>query len=322
VKGIEESNAQPKPVEVTENKFDEWFCCDGCYKPIKPGKTKFDCKTCENFTFCSSCFKSNEKHLHEFEKGRVAFSNAPPSNSKELMSKAFVLCQYCKTNLTGNFRQTYKCTDKEVYVCKTCKPEHKDDHTLVRVKKDADLFIPQNDSADDGEDLPETLKQKVEEYENIGYEDVIGKDLKTRFKYRSVPKFDFGLSNADILLLDDYKLNRLVSLKKYRTYRDDEQLTNLHRVKTVKSKMNEELEKTKGRVKREMKMQMKLQKDKLLEDGKDKDRLIKEAEKERRKNKYLGKRTAEEAEIDQQESSDSEQVNTKTKISRRRKNLY
>jgi protein KRI1 len=49
---------------------------------------------------------------------------------------------------------------------------------------------------------------------------VIGDGLKTRFKYTTVQKDDFGLTNDEILLLDDKKLNQVVSLKKYRPYRE------------------------------------------------------------------------------------------------------
>jgi protein KRI1 len=46
--------------------------------------------------------------------------------------------------------------------------------------------------------------------------------LKTRFNYKDVNANDFGLTEEEILLLDDQKLNNLVALKKYRPYRDDE----------------------------------------------------------------------------------------------------
>lgn len=56
----------------------------------------------------------------------------------------------------------------------------------------------------------------------MDYEDCIGSgSVKTRFKYNAVAQNDFGFSNEEILLLDDNKLNRLVSLKKLRPYRED-----------------------------------------------------------------------------------------------------
>ena len=51
----------------------------------------------------------------------------------------------------------------------------------------------------------------------MDYEDIIGGgSVKTRFKYRKVLAEDFGLTEEEILLLDDVQLNKLVSLKKMR----------------------------------------------------------------------------------------------------------
>ena len=76
--------------------------------------------------------------------------------------------------------------------------------------------------------------------------------MKTRFRYRKVANADYGLTDEEILLLEDNQLNRLVSLKKYRAYADmaDEEVeegeiekkkrrqidgeVNIHRIKHVK----------------------------------------------------------------------------------------
>lgn len=63
------------------------------------------------------------------------------------------------------------------------------------------------------------LDQLFDEYHQLDCEDVIADGLMTRFKYTSVQQEDFGLTNEEILLLDDKKLNQIVSLKKYRPYR-------------------------------------------------------------------------------------------------------
>lgn len=61
----------------------------------------------------------------------------------------------------------------------------------------------------------------LDEYYNMDFEDLIGGgQIKTRFKYRKVGREDFGLTEDEILLLDDKQLNKLVSLKKYRPYLD------------------------------------------------------------------------------------------------------
>jgi len=50
---------------------------------------------------------------------------------------------------------------------------------------------------------------------------VIADGVVTRFKYTQVKNEDFGLTNEEILLIDDKKLNNIVSLKQYRPYREN-----------------------------------------------------------------------------------------------------
>lgn len=61
-------------------------------------------------------------------------------------------------------------------------------------------------------------RELMDEYYNLGYEDVIG-DIPTRFKYASVPKEDYGLSAVEILMADDAELNNVVGLKQMQPYR-------------------------------------------------------------------------------------------------------
>jgi hypothetical protein len=110
----------------------------------------------------------------------------------------------------------------------------------------------------------ENLDGLLEEYYNLGFEDIIGKDIYTRFKYTKVKKFDFGLSNEDILLLNDKELNKLVSLRKYKPYRTDEELTNMHRIKNLKQKLKKRIEDEKKQLKKVLKQDIELQKEKLL----------------------------------------------------------
>ena len=65
------------------------------------------------------------------------------------------------------------------------------------------------------------LEKALEEYYKLDYEDTIG-DLKTRFRYKSVPENRYGLSAEEILLADDKELNQYVSLKKIAPYREEE----------------------------------------------------------------------------------------------------
>jgi len=62
--------------------------------------------------------------------------------------------------------------------------------------------------ADTTEEKSRFLDNLFEEYHNLDYEDVIGGgSVKTRFRYTNVPKADFGLTEEEIFLLDDNKLN-------------------------------------------------------------------------------------------------------------------
>ncbi|KAJ2909317.1 Ribosome biogenesis protein Kri1, partial [Coemansia aciculifera] len=69
------------------------------------------------------------------------------------------------------------------------------------------------------------LKDKVSEYMDkyyqLDFEDIVGNDLPTRFKYSKVKAVDYGLTPAEILLADDKYLNEYVSVKKIAPYRPD-----------------------------------------------------------------------------------------------------
>ncbi|KAJ4970149.1 hypothetical protein NE237_003248 [Protea cynaroides] len=77
-----------------------------------------------------------------------------------------------------------------------------------------------------------------DEYYNLDYEDTIG-DIKTRFKYTSVPSKRYGLSAAEILMMDDKELNQYVSLKKLAPYRERE--WKIHNIKRYEQKMKNKL---------------------------------------------------------------------------------
>ncbi|KAL4203277.1 hypothetical protein AMTRI_Chr01g127090 [Amborella trichopoda] len=66
-----------------------------------------------------------------------------------------------------------------------------------------------------------SIDKDLEEYFKLDYEDTIG-DLKTRFKYRSVPANNYGLKAGEVLMTDDKELNQYVSLKKLAPYRTEE----------------------------------------------------------------------------------------------------
>ncbi|XP_078174984.1 KRR1 family protein [Carex rostrata] len=71
------------------------------------------------------------------------------------------------------------------------------------------------------------LDKELEEYYKLDYEDTIG-DLKTRFKYRSVPANRYGLKPWEILDASDKDLNQYVSLKKIAPYQEKEWKVTYH----------------------------------------------------------------------------------------------
>ncbi|KAK9159000.1 hypothetical protein Scep_005574 [Stephania cephalantha] len=64
----------------------------------------------------------------------------------------------------------------------------------------------------------ENLRKACDE---LHYEDEIG-DIKTRFKYRSVPSRRYGLNTAEVLAMDEKELNQYVPLKKLATFSERE----------------------------------------------------------------------------------------------------
>jgi hypothetical protein len=95
--------------------FDSWFCCDECHKAINGGAYRYDCNTCDNFSFCEKCYKKNTKHTHKFKKAKVAVDEGPPANNEELIAQSYMLCSVCKDCLID--------TNKRAYICKQCSPD-------------------------------------------------------------------------------------------------------------------------------------------------------------------------------------------------------
>ncbi|KAJ6219929.1 hypothetical protein RDWZM_005741 [Blomia tropicalis] len=89
------------------------------------------------------------------------------------------------------------------------------------------------------------IKQKrdIMADDDIGiFEDIIGGNIATRFRYRMVEPNDFGLTDEEILRADDQELNRWCSLKKMSQYRGNQAESYDKKVYAQKSK-NMELKK-------------------------------------------------------------------------------
>jgi hypothetical protein len=145
-----------------------------------------------------------------------------------------------------------------VYFCLKCKKAGTHEHKLQKLKAvpgelAAEQLMKQDKAEMNEEEKKSYLEGLLDEYYNLDFEDVIGGgSVKTRFKYQRVQREDFGLTEDEILLLEDKQLNKLVSLKKYRPYLDQQAAAddkwqvdpavNVHRVRHLKRQLQEEMQ--------------------------------------------------------------------------------
>ncbi|OQR98675.1 KRI1-like [Achlya hypogyna] len=130
--------------------------------------------------------------------------------------------------------------------------EAADDDAEEAADADAEEAADVDAANDDEEEMPENLtveemkamKQKyLDELYALDYEDIIG-DMPTRFKYKTVPKNDYGLSTMDILDADDKDLKAVVSLKRLAPYADREYSVNRRKVQALRKTLRSKRTKT------------------------------------------------------------------------------
>lgn len=188
-------------------------------------------------------------------------------------SKSVFICQTCTTDIKSG---------DALYFCLKCKKEDKHEHKLKKLKNRPE----QDEENKEGDDKEKYLESLLDEYYNLDFEDVIGGgQVKTRFKYRRVAHEDFGLTEDEILLLDDKQLNKLVSLKKYRPYKDlqdpadqegevsltvkrkQREITdqvNVHRVRHLKKQLEGELKEKRKMLKQSLQQELEQDKEKFF----------------------------------------------------------
>ena len=203
-----------------------WFYCDSCKKPLKEGKIKYECKTCEDYTLCKKCFKKIG-HEHQMKKDIVPAGCNPPDNAEDLIAKVeneaednILKCSRCKKIIVEN--KYYICNEescKDLHFCMTCRGlgQHIHEHKLSK-------FIIQQNEENENEDEKKTKKEKlkdlIDEKANYTIDDVIDGQLGTKFHYTKVAKESSGLTDDMLLLLDDKVLNKYLPLKKITAYND------------------------------------------------------------------------------------------------------
>lgn len=110
----------------------------------------------------------------------------------------------------------------------------------------------------------------LKEYHDLDCEDIIGGGkVKARFQYTSVPREDYGLNTDEILLLDDKKLNKIVSMKKLRPYRNLDESgnpiagpeMNMYKLRRIKAEFKEELEHNKLKLKESQQAHLQIEKE-------------------------------------------------------------
>lgn len=74
---------------------------------------------------------------------------------------------------------------------------------------------------EEAESKQKKFKDLMDEYYALNYEDVIGGDLYTRFKYAKTEPQDYGLTAEEILLADDTELNKYIGMKALAPYRQE-----------------------------------------------------------------------------------------------------
>jgi protein KRI1 len=98
--------------------------------------------------------------------------------------------------------------------------DNEDDNTLStfaalqrRLKQEEEEEERQNGMSAGATAARSDIKQLLEEYHKLDYEDHVG-GIPTRFRYKEVQPETYGLSIEEILMMDDKELNQVVGLKK------------------------------------------------------------------------------------------------------------
>lgn len=140
-------------------------------------------------------------------------ARAAAQAEEEAQPGLWFLCDECQKPIAPG-KKRFDCTVCEDYVlCAKCFRVRRHPCKFVR-RKVPERCTPPEDWVK--EDKTEEVENALDEYFQLDYEDIIGGDLPTRFKYRKAEKNGFGLTAKDILEKSDEELNRLMPMKKPR----------------------------------------------------------------------------------------------------------
>ena len=245
----EEKDLNEEEEEENEDKENNlWFYCDNCKKPLKEGKIKYECKTCEDYTLCKQCFKTIN-HTHQMKKDKVPIGCNPPENAIELIKKVTedenLICSKCNKDIVENYY--FICDEdscQKLKFCRRCRGEGKKIHEHKLHK----FYINEEDENNEDDNLnpKEKLNKMIDYQTERNIDDIIDKEIPTKFHYTKVAKDDSGLTDDMLLLLDDKILNQYIPIKKLAPY------NNFHLPEYKKKQMKKHLEKLVFKKKREM----------------------------------------------------------------------
>ncbi|KAJ2524862.1 Ribosome biogenesis protein Kri1 [Coemansia sp. RSA 2049] len=85
---------------------------------------------------------------------------------------------------------------------------------------------PKRDLRAKKSELREKVSDYMDQFYQLNFDDIVGGDIPTRFKYSKVKSVDYGLTPAEILLADDKILNEYFSVKRIAAYRPEERIEN------------------------------------------------------------------------------------------------
>ncbi|KAL7335851.1 Kinetochore protein Spc24 [Mucor circinelloides] len=94
---------------------------------------------------------------------------------------------------------------------------------------------------EEAESKKKKFKDLMDEYYALNYEDVIGGDIYTRFKYAKTEPQDYGLTAEEILLADDAELNKYIGMKSLAPYRPERKKTRDENMLQKNQKMKKKL---------------------------------------------------------------------------------
>eukprot|EP00916_Digyalum_oweni_P026653 GHVL01043753.1.p1 GENE.GHVL01043753.1~~GHVL01043753.1.p1 ORF type:complete len:541 (+),score=169.92 GHVL01043753.1:599-2221(+) len=124
-------------------------------------------------------------------------------------------CDNCLQAVPGG-EIRYDClTCDNFTLCSTCAQNIEHEHQMKKFLTADHSNPPENIKKD-------SLNSKLmDEYFALDYEDIIGTDLPTRFKYCSVKPNSYGLTPQELLEWDDKRLNQFQGIKKLAPFKDE-----------------------------------------------------------------------------------------------------